>query len=132
MSCVPYSVGLRRRWPCWPGPYSRSLNGLLGRPHRFTWRRRSILYLDSARFVTLSNSVLTVVVSVPSVRPGRIRRRGLCRGPQLGSGAHHSQRRLAVKQGKVSQFQSLSAYSAGRFLGFSRNRERSLTMPCSV
>src|SRR5258708_38534227 len=44
-------VGLRRRWPCWPGPYSRLLIGLLARPHRFTPRRRLILYFDWARLL---------------------------------------------------------------------------------
>ena len=24
-SCRPYSDGFLRRWPCWPGPYSRLL-----------------------------------------------------------------------------------------------------------
>src|SRR6185437_6906053 len=40
-----------RRWPCWPGPYSRLLKGLLGRPQMFSPIRRSILYFASARFV---------------------------------------------------------------------------------
>ena len=43
ISCRPKSVGFLRRWPCWPGPYSRSLTGLLGRPQRLTPKRRSIL-----------------------------------------------------------------------------------------
>src|SRR5271168_4316125 len=40
-----------RRWPCWPGPYSRLLKGLRGRPQMFSPIRRSILYFASARFV---------------------------------------------------------------------------------
>jgi len=38
------SEGFLRRWPCWPGPYSRRFSGLFGRPHRLTARRRLILY----------------------------------------------------------------------------------------
>src|SRR3954467_14827330 len=43
---------LLRRWPCWPGPYSRRLTGLLGRPKTFSPMRRSSLYLALVRFVT--------------------------------------------------------------------------------
>src|SRR4051812_2767444 len=39
-----------RRWPCWPGPYSRRLTGLLGRPKTFSPIRRSSLYLALERF----------------------------------------------------------------------------------
>src|SRR5215217_3065971 len=39
-----------RRWPCWPGPYSRRLTGLLGRPKTFSPMRRSSLYLALERF----------------------------------------------------------------------------------
>src|SRR6478672_5045151 len=53
MSCVPKSVAFLRRWPCWPGPYSRLLIGDFGRPQRFTPSRRLILYLLSARLVML-------------------------------------------------------------------------------
>src|SRR4029078_10144470 len=42
-----------RRWPCWPGPYSRRLTGLLGRPKTFSPMRRSSLYLALVRFVTV-------------------------------------------------------------------------------
>src|SRR3954471_17359826 len=42
-----------RRWPCWPGPYSRRLTGLLGRPKTFSPMRRSSLYLALVRFVTI-------------------------------------------------------------------------------
>src|SRR4029079_13786503 len=41
---------LLRRWPCWPGPYSRRLTGLLGRPKTFSPMRRSSLYLALLRF----------------------------------------------------------------------------------
>src|SRR3954462_1961131 len=41
---------LLRRWPCWPGPYSRRLTGLLGRPKTFSPMRRSSLYLALVRF----------------------------------------------------------------------------------
>src|SRR6516164_10059799 len=92
MGCSRLSFGFLQRWPCWPGPYSRSLKGLLGRPQRLTPRRRSILYLDSARFVIrLLAPCSTVVVHVPSVRPGSARRRGgvivlwTAGRPQLGS-----------------------------------------------
>src|SRR4030095_3390739 len=39
-----------RRCPCWPGPYSRRLTGLLGRPKTFSPMRRSSLYLALERF----------------------------------------------------------------------------------
>src|SRR6476660_7892183 len=39
-----------RRWPCWPGPYSRRLTGPLGRPKTFSPMRRSSLYLALVRF----------------------------------------------------------------------------------
>src|ERR1044072_5910535 len=39
-----------RRWPCWPGPYSRRLTGLFGRPKTFSPIRRSSLYLELLRF----------------------------------------------------------------------------------
>src|SRR3954470_22543320 len=42
-----------RRCPCWPGPYSRRLTGLLGRPKTFSPMRRSSLYLALVRFVTV-------------------------------------------------------------------------------
>src|SRR3954447_14622206 len=44
---------LLRRWPCWPGPYSRRLTGLLGRPKTFSPMRRSSLYLALVRFDTV-------------------------------------------------------------------------------
>src|SRR6185312_10518229 len=40
-----------RRWPCWPGPYSRLLMGDFGRPQIFWPSRRSILYFASWRLV---------------------------------------------------------------------------------
>src|SRR3978361_1922925 len=40
-----------RRWPCWPGPYSRLLTGLLGRPKTFSPMRRSSLYLALLRLL---------------------------------------------------------------------------------
>jgi len=43
-----------RRCPCCPGPYSRRFTGLFGRPQIFWPRRRSSLYLASARLVTLT------------------------------------------------------------------------------
>src|SRR3954468_24586249 len=46
---------LLRRWPCWPGPYSRRLTGLLGRPQTFWPIRRSILYFASWRLVIASS-----------------------------------------------------------------------------
>ena len=47
-SCVPKSDILPlRRWPCWPGPYSRLLTGLFGRPQMFSPMRRSILCFAS-------------------------------------------------------------------------------------
>src|SRR3546814_11788926 len=39
-----------RRCPCWPGPYSRLLTGLFGRPKTFSPMRRSSLYLALLRF----------------------------------------------------------------------------------
>src|ERR1700761_9694376 len=44
-----------RRWPCCPGPYSRLLTGLFGRPQIFWPIRRSILYFASLRFVIASS-----------------------------------------------------------------------------
>src|SRR3954463_2601689 len=49
---------LLRRWPCWPGPYSRRLTGLLGRPKTFSPIRRSSLYLALERFDMIQNSNL--------------------------------------------------------------------------
>src|SRR3954447_3618485 len=46
-----------RRWPCWPGPYSRRLTGLLGRPKTFSPIRRSSLYLALVRLVTLHSPI---------------------------------------------------------------------------
>src|SRR3954452_20498560 len=46
-----------RRWPCWPGPYSRRLTGLLGRPKTFSPMRRSSLYLALVRFVTVISPI---------------------------------------------------------------------------
>lgn len=40
-----------RRWPCWPGPYSRRFTGDFGRPQMFSPIRRSILYLDDLRLL---------------------------------------------------------------------------------
>ena len=40
-----------RRWPCWPGPYSRLLTGDFGRPQMFSPRRRSILYFADSRLL---------------------------------------------------------------------------------
>src|ERR1700709_2785950 len=55
-SCTPKSESLPlRRWPCWPGPYSRLLTGLLGRPQIFWPIRRSILYCASLRLVIASS-----------------------------------------------------------------------------
>ena len=44
-----------RRWPCWPGPYSRRFTGLFGRPQMFSPIRRSILYFASMRLVIASS-----------------------------------------------------------------------------
>src|SRR6201991_4347521 len=63
-SCTPKSESLPlRRWPCWPGPYSRRFTGDFGRPQIFSPIRRSILYLDDSRlliafpFIVLHRSV---------------------------------------------------------------------------
>src|SRR5215217_3433802 len=45
---------LLRRWPCWPGPYSRRLTGLFGRPKTFSPIRRSSLYLALLRLLICS------------------------------------------------------------------------------
>src|SRR5499426_220945 len=68
MSCRPYSEGFLRRWPCWPGPYSRLLIGLLARPHRFTLRRRSILYFDSCR-LDMSDPLIVSMSCPDSSKP---------------------------------------------------------------
>src|SRR3954470_14991355 len=49
-----------RRWPCWPGPYSRRLTGLLGRPKTFSPMRRSSLYLALVRLVTFNSPIRVV------------------------------------------------------------------------
>src|SRR4029077_11120538 len=59
-----------RRWPCWPGPYSRLFTGLFGRPQIFWPIRRSILYFASLRLVIAS-----------SIQVFRLRKRALlCTG----------------------------------------------------
>ena len=45
-----------RRWPCWPGPYSRLFTGDFGRPQMFSPMRRSILYFALVRLVTSVSS----------------------------------------------------------------------------
>src|SRR5690348_15276563 len=77
MSCTPKSVAFLRRWPCWPGPYSRLLIGDFGRPHRLTPRRRLILYLLSTRLVICALPFRSVVAPV-----GRAARRPAGRGPE--------------------------------------------------
>src|SRR3954464_9293900 len=52
-----------RRWPCWPGPYSRRLTGLLGRPKTFSPIRRSSLYLALVRFVTCRSPIRVAKVA---------------------------------------------------------------------
>ena len=62
-----------RRWPCWPGPYSRRFTGDFGRPQMFSPMRRSILYFAVVRLVTwmvLSSSQYRRRPPLPG-RPGR-------------------------------------------------------------
>ena len=47
----PTRFNALRRWPCWPGPYSRLLTGDFGRPQIFSPRRRSILYFADSRLL---------------------------------------------------------------------------------
>src|SRR5581483_3257079 len=58
-----------RRWPCWPGPYSRRLTGLLGRPQMFSPIRRSILYFDSMRLVIRVLDFAVLLRIAPSFVP---------------------------------------------------------------
>src|SRR5437868_10982756 len=58
-----------RRWPCWPGPYSRRLTGLLGRPKTFSPMRRSSLYLALVRFVTSFLQFALSIVRNRTVEP---------------------------------------------------------------
>src|ERR1700709_1510209 len=68
-SCTPKSESLPlRRWPCWPGPYSRRFTGLFGRPQIFWPIRRSILYFASLRFVIASSIGFQVEETRPPVR----------------------------------------------------------------
>src|SRR4029079_12465223 len=68
-SCTPKSESLPlRRWPCWPGPYSRRFTGLLGRPQIFWPIRRSILYFASLRLVIASSDGLRFEETRPPVR----------------------------------------------------------------
>src|SRR3546814_20098281 len=62
-----------RRWPCWPGPYSRLLTGLFGRPQMFSPIRRSSLYLALLRFDMRHSSNALTLSPVPpaSGKPGR-------------------------------------------------------------
>src|SRR6185295_10269470 len=77
-SCTPKSDSLPlRRWPCWPGPYSRRFTGLFGRPQIFWPIRRSILYFASLRFVIASSAL---GLSFEETRPPVHRH---CRGRQV-------------------------------------------------
>src|SRR3954447_19867156 len=64
---------LLRRWPCWPGPYSRRLTGLLGRPKTFSPMRRSSLYLALVRLVT-SISPICLFIDVRTAPRGLLPR----------------------------------------------------------
>src|SRR3954447_2101333 len=70
-----------RRWPCWPGPYSRLLTGLLGRPKTFSPMRRSSLYLALLRLLMFGPICLVLRVPEPH-RPRQSRTR-----PPLHRGA---------------------------------------------
>src|SRR5918994_4914844 len=61
---------LLRRWPCWPGPYSRRLTGLLGRPKTFSPMRRSSLYLALERLLTMHSPIRVGVA--PGTAPPNI------------------------------------------------------------
>src|ERR1043165_8694468 len=94
---MPKSVGLPfRRWPCWPGPYSRRFTGLFGRPKTFSPMRRSSLYLALVRFVIVQSFNCVVVVPGPRCdllkdSEGQDHRftgvRGQLRTRELGNGA---------------------------------------------
>src|SRR5919201_1472367 len=56
-----------RRRPCWPGPYSRRLTGLFGRPQTFCPIRRSILYFASWRLVIASSCLACSRIAPSSV-----------------------------------------------------------------
>ena len=89
-----------RRWPCWPGPYSRRLTGLLGRPKTFSPMRRSSLYLALVRF---DMSYLQFALShVPGPRHQLAQAQDATTASpgvrdQLRSGAPSRARRLMVK-----------------------------------
>src|SRR5205085_5103874 len=85
---------LLRRWPCWPGPYSRRLTGLLGRPKTFSPMRRSSLYLALVRLLTLHSPIRVSNVPGPhqralhTLRPPLHRECGInCEGARLGTAA---------------------------------------------
>src|SRR3954447_15533985 len=97
---MPKSLSLPlRRWPCWPGPYSRRLTGLLGRPKTFSPMRRSSLYLALVRFVT----GILQFASLTSARnrtagPSRPTRSPLHRACGINcEGAHLGERSFEVK-----------------------------------
>src|ERR1700709_69862 len=70
-SCTPKSESLPlRRWPCWPGPYSRRFTGLFGRPQIFWPIRRSILYFASLRLVIASSLHILVLRKRALLWPG--------------------------------------------------------------
>src|SRR4029079_17484743 len=102
-SCTPKSDSLPlRRWPCWPGPYSRRFTGLLGRPQIFWPIRRSILYFASLRFVIASSISLEFEETRPPVRrefPGADRSASKARGGPRVAKRNAGRKRPASKRG---------------------------------
>src|SRR4029077_729768 len=97
-----------RRWPCWPGPYSRLFTGLFGRPQIFWPIRRSILYFASLRLVIASSFRIWFEETRPPVHrvgPGadRSNPQSLERGPTTGRETHRgpkAAREQAVSRGE--------------------------------
>src|SRR4051812_47150433 len=72
---------LLRRWPCWPGPYSRRLTGLLGRPKTFSPMRRSSLYLALLRLLICYSPIRVIVV--PGIAPQDIASSAITASPGM-------------------------------------------------
>src|SRR3546814_5310470 len=88
-----------RRLPCWPGPYSRRLTGLFGRPQMFSPIRRSSLYLALWRFdiCRLQYAVCRRISAVPGSHHMGIKAGSIpyATAASTGSGVHCEGARLA-------------------------------------
>src|SRR4029079_9288912 len=104
-----------RRWPCWPGPYSRRLTGLLGRPKTFSPMRRSSLYLALVRLVTSDSPICFHMCPDRTTSPSDWRdHRFTGRAGSIASGALRQER----PRGQIVV--RFCAYSIGRASYFGR------------